>query len=347
MKNFGIKFIIWYYRMIGVSFGGISLDEKGIIVKSKFWNYFGYFGCLFHFVIVFSLIQMLFLSAIKPLMDSKLVIIKLFLFIWQFLRSFLIISISIINQKYGFKIMNIFSKYSFNNFNKVKLIKMIYIIYILGCLVLFIVNFIEKPTIENFAFCYFQYKIIIGLYYSLSFMSWIIIINFHEILKVIRTRIKNNGNDYRLSDNRFITSKFLIEANKLITFQLRKIHQIDNYMMIGTTLITIGIIFSSLQFVYASVVLNKHYHRFYQDLPYCILFFSQLILNCFINGMLIEEIRNLKCDLDNININVNDHQLYKSLIAFKMSIRNIKSGFTIGGFAPFNKLTLLQVNFKS
>ena len=170
-------------------------------------------------------------------------------------------------------------------------------------------------------------------------MSWIIIINFREILKMIRTRINHK-------DGRFITSKFLIEANKLITFKFGKINQIDNYMAIGTTVITIGIIFSNFLFVYASVVFTK-YHKFYQDLPYCILFSSPLILSCFINGMLMEETRYFKCDLDNININVDDDQIYKSLNAFKISIRNIKSGFTIGGFAPFNKSTLLQVNFKS
>ena len=106
MKNFGIKFIIWYYRVIGVSFGGTSLDENGTIVKSKFWYYFGSCGCFFHFVIVGYLMQVLFLSTVKQLMESKLVIIKLFVFTWQFLRSFIIISISIINQKYGFKIIN-------------------------------------------------------------------------------------------------------------------------------------------------------------------------------------------------------------------------------------------------
>lgn len=339
MKNFGIKFMIWYYRIIGISFGGISLDEKGTIVKSKFWCYFGFCGCLFHIVIALSLIQILFLSASQQLVDSKLVIIKLFLIAWQFLRSFLIISISIINQKYGFKIMNICLKYSFNHLNKLKQIQIIWIIYNLIGLVLFAINFIEKPSIFSFALSYFQYGIVIGLCFSLSFMSWIIIINFNEILKMIRKRINDN-------DGRFITSKFLIEANKLITLKLRKIHQIDNYMAIGTILIAIATTFGNLQFVYAGVALSK-YHKFYKSLPYCVLSSSQLMLNCFINGTLIEEVQHLKCDLDNIHINVNDHQIYESFIAFKMSIRNIKSGFTIGGFAPFNKLTLLQVNFKS
>ena len=47
--------------------------------------------------------------------------------------------------------------------------------------------------------------------------------------------------------------------------------------------------------------------------------------------------------LDNININVNDDQLLKALILLKTSINKTKMGFTIGSFAPWNKLTQLQV----
>ena len=50
-------------------------------------------------------------------------------------------------------------------------------------------------------------------------------------------------------------------------------------------------------------------------------------------------------DLDNINIDVLDDQLFKTLIQFKISVVKTKCGFTIAGFAPWNKLTILQVNY--
>ena len=47
--------------------------------------------------------------------------------------------------------------------------------------------------------------------------------------------------------------------------------------------------------------------------------------------------------LDNLNINVNNDKLLKALISFKASAQKTKCGFTIGGFAPWNNFSLLQV----
>ena len=57
-----------------------------------------------------------------------------------------------------------------------------------------------------------------------------------------------------------------------------------------------------------------------------------------------EETSKLLNDLDNLNINVNDDLVVRALILFRTTINKNKCGFTIGGFAPWNKLTLLQVN---
>ena len=57
----------------------------------------------------------------------------------------------------------------------------------------------------------------------------------------------------------------------------------------------------------------------------------------------MKETLRLRSALDNIKINVNNDQFYESLISLKTSIYNLGCGFSIGGFAPWNKLTLLQV----
>ena len=69
----------------------------------------------------------------------------------------------------------------------------------------------------------------------------------------------------------------------------------------------------------------------------------QLALNCFINGKVNEETLKLLGDLDYINIDVLDDQLFKTLIQFKTSVVKTKCGLTIARFAPWNKFTLLHV----
>ena len=54
----------------------------------------------------------------------------------------------------------------------------------------------------------------------------------------------------------------------------------------------------------------------------------QLILSCFINGKLFNESIKLQSDLDNINIDVSDYKLFKTLIKFKTSVQRTKCGFT-------------------
>ena len=57
----------------------------------------------------------------------------------------------------------------------------------------------------------------------------------------------------------------------------------------------------------------------------------------------MEETLKLHCVLDNIKINVNNDQLYQSLISLKISIYKLGCGFSIGDFASWNRLTLLNV----
>ena len=72
----------------------------------------------------------------------------------------------------------------------------------------------------------------------------------------------------------------------------------------------------------------------------------QLIVSCFINEKIIEETQKLLIDLDDLDINVNNDQIYKALISLKTSIQKFKCGLTIGGYAPWNRLTLLQVKIE-
>lgn len=143
-------------------------------------------------------------------------------------------------------------------------------------------------------------------------------------------------------ESQLITANLLIQTNKVLLTNFSKIKQIDQYLSFGFFTLTVGIIFSILEFVYLIVIFTQHF-LFLRGLPFEISFMMLIILNCFINGKVMEETSKLFCDLDNININLNNNELYRSFIFLKTSINKIKCGFSIGGFASWNKLTLLQV----
>ena len=107
-----LTFVIYYYRILGITFGGVSLDKNGNIIKSEFWYYFGWFGCGIH--IIFSIITSIITSLVVIQSMNQLKDIKMFLILGIFgniVGSVVITAISIINQKYGFKIIKIAIEY--------------------------------------------------------------------------------------------------------------------------------------------------------------------------------------------------------------------------------------------
>ena len=340
VENFDSKFlyfVIWFYRIIGVSFGGISLDERGTMIKSKFWYYYGWFGCCSHIMISLTITVIANTSGtFEKLWNSKFIIIKFLIIATRILLSIMMISISLIIQKYGFKIMNILIKYSLTKLKRLKTIAIIWSIHLVMIFTVFSVAFYSRRNLIGFFTSYYFDIILISFMYLISFISWIVSMNFTENIKIVRKQLNHN-------DGEFVTADLLIESNKFIKINFKKIKKIDYYLNIGLMNLVIGIIMSIFTLVYLLVSFTS-YSLFFHALPFSISVSIVLILNCLINGKILEEALKLICVLDNIRINVNNDKLYKSLILSKRLIHEIKCGFTIGGFAPWNKLTLLQVN---
>jgi hypothetical protein len=69
----------------------------------------------------------------------------------------------------------------------------------------------------------------------------------------------------------------------------------------------------------------------------------KLIISCFTNGLVYEENDKIYAVLDNINSKDINENEYKEVLLFKTMSRETTFGFTIGGFAPLKKTTLLSV----
>ena len=169
---FVLKFIICFYRFIGITFGGITLTQDGTLIKSKFWCFYGYFGCCYHIALIVILTTNIFLNeSFDILMSPRLFIVKLMIINWQILRCVIILSTSILlNGKYSYKIIEIIVKYSLTQFDKLKFIAIIWFIQFISSIVIFSIAFFTKINLLNFFLTFNHDIIFIPLMHSTSFI---------------------------------------------------------------------------------------------------------------------------------------------------------------------------------
>ena len=194
-----MRFVINYYRFSEITFGGVTLDKNGNIIKSKFWYHFGWFGfCFYSFPIAFFITASLSFEQFKRI-NSPLFLI--FNITWYITSLSLIISILIIHHKYGFKISKIFIEHSLTKFTKLKLVRFIWILHHLITALIFILQSIFFPIASHIVMSFTNNIMLMTLYYSLSFISWIVSTNFAENIKIIKKYLIANARIMKINDN--------------------------------------------------------------------------------------------------------------------------------------------------
>ena len=331
-----LRFAVNFYRFFGITFGEIALDKNGNIIKSKFWYHFGWLG----FVIYTSPLLFFAISSFGYKVISKMGL-KMYLLVngmWYFTSITRVFSILVIIHKYGFEIVKLFMKHSLTEYTKLKSIKIIWISHIVAFVLVFFIQSSFFPDAKHIIIALIINLMIMPLYYSLSFISWMVSISFTENIKMIRK--------YLIPNNSLAKLNYLNTVTKFILINYKIINKTDKFLAFGFITCAIEIVLSIMSSLYLALFAFKF--DFIKDILAFTLVFHfheliQFILNCFTNAKVYEESIKLLNDLDNIDINVNDDQLLKSLILLKTSINKTKTGFTIGGFAPWNNMTLLQV----
>ena len=333
-----LRFLIYSYRILGTTFGGISFDGEGNLIKSPFWLYYGWFGCIIYFFsmmffVLDSLHQQIFEQLDKY--NNGRSVYYMVVVIWPIVGSSMISSIVYTNQKFGFKIFKIFIKYSLTKFKKLKLVKMVLIVYFMVWLITFVVQSSiyndERVIINSFA----NNFVMMPLFTSIMSVSWMVSIGFSENMKIVRQYLNKNMRSIQLT-----------EVNKFLLTNYKNIKKIDEYLAFSNIISTVQVVLCVMSSVYVCIFARRI--RFLISLiefniPLQTVQYITFILNCFFLGKLSKETEKLLNHLDNLNININDDQLFKAFILLRTSVDKVKCGFTIGGFAPWNMLTLLQV----
>ena len=138
-----LRLLIYFYRILGTTFGGISLDKKGNLIKSSFWLYYGWFGCMIYFgLMALSVLTSLNQQTFEQLNKDKSgrSVYYMIVVIWPIIGSLMISSIVYTNQKFGFEMFDIFTKYSSTKFRKLKPVKMILVVFSIYWIITFVVQ---------------------------------------------------------------------------------------------------------------------------------------------------------------------------------------------------------------
>ena len=331
-------YAIYFYRLLGISFGGITINKNGSIIKSPFWYHFGWLGFVIYSVnILYFLICIIFNTMYQSIGLTIYWFTSIMCCITNVIMFF---SILFVNHKYGFKIMKMFLNDSLTKYSNLKLIKVIWIAHLIILVLSFIVQSSLFPNVYDILCAFCQSLLLMPLYYLLSFISWIVSMNLIENIKIIRKYLNDRDAFKKLN--------YLNEFNNYMLINYKIVNKIDNLLAFGFISFTFEAILLVMITVYYGLyagIFNFLDQLIAFDIILQIQRLIQLILNCFINGKLYNESIKLLNDLDNINIDVNDGRLFETLIKFKTSVDRTKCGFTIGKFAPMNNFTLLKVNY--
>ena len=333
-----LRILIYFYRILGITFGGTSFDKNGYLINSPFWLYYGWFGCFVYFcLMVFFVISSMNQQTVEQLkkINNGTFLYYMIVVIWPIIGLTVISSLAYTNQKFGFKILNIFSRYSLTEFRKLKSVKIVLFLLSMASTITFVVQSSVYDFQRNFISSFINNFVFIPLFTSIISVSWMVSIGFSENIKIVRKYLDKN-----------MLSIQLTEANKFVLINYKNIKKIDQYLALNHILLVTGIVVTIMSNVYIWIFARKT--RFLMNLlefntPTQMMQFISFILSCFFLGKFSIETEKLLNHLDNLSINISDSQIFKALILFRTSVEKAKCGFTVGGFAPWNMLTLLQV----
>ena len=183
-------YAIYFYRFLGISFGGISINEDGNIIKSSFWYHFRWLG----FVVYSILITFFLIYASNNILYQSigLTIYWLTNIMCYITNVIMVYSNLFINYKYGFKIIKMFLKTSLTKYSNLKLIKIIWIVHLVILVLTFIFQSLLFPDAVDILYAFCQSLLLMPLYYLLSFISWVVSMNFTENIKIIRVYLNHS-----------------------------------------------------------------------------------------------------------------------------------------------------------
>ena len=124
------------------------------------------------------------------------------------------------------------------------------------------------------------------------------------------------------------------------------IRDIDNRLAVIIVIKTILNIVNVLLNIYAMswMSVSPNYQSYAKLLAFATLSgFVEMIVSCFVCGLVPERVDKIYAVLDKFNANVLSEYEFKQWIIFKKTNEKSSFGFTVGGFASLRKQTFIAV----
>jgi hypothetical protein len=203
---------IWFYRILGLTFGGVSIDSENKLFVNKYLKYYGFLCCIvatLHNITVFIIFatsdEILVAYKYGQVMAYWVVILTNLLLIFQITVNLWYLNLN------GMKFVEIFVQYDMNIGKNQIIIFIIWICHIIIPFVRMLYYLYTSKMIINSSsmivmiFWIFKLCGFFGVW-AVPFLSWILSIHFFEFLKGIKQTLteKLNSNNTGI----YFTSKF-------------------------------------------------------------------------------------------------------------------------------------------
>jgi hypothetical protein len=199
------KAYIWFYRILGLTFGGVSINSENIFYINKYLKYYGFLcsiGITLYnttgFIIFVTSDEILDVYKSGQVMAYCLGVLTNFLTLFQIIANLWYLNLN------GMKFMEVLVQYDINIGKNQIIIFIIWICHIITSFVgtfygLYASNMIKR-TSPMFVIAFWTFKLcsFFGVW-AVSFLTWIISIHFFEFLEGIKQSLieklnnKNTG----------------------------------------------------------------------------------------------------------------------------------------------------------
>lgn len=171
------KIILFYYRFLCVTFGGVIINKNGQIGKSKFLDYFGSFSILLITIgSFFSVYFTSFIPEFKAIYDEGLTIIYYIFFAWYVFHILYTIVVLMCLQKNGVKFFTMMTKFGNDFMNQTLVFIMWLSIVVIGFIIVFYELFdsFKDASWPYILFICYKYCVSVPGVFSISLIAWAI-----------------------------------------------------------------------------------------------------------------------------------------------------------------------------
>jgi len=174
-KKTRIPFIIWFYRILGISFGGFSVGSNGEFLEKRPFKIFGYIYA--SVVTIVALVGAVITFRIKDLIDIYEGFPIIYYTIIATILFYVIVSISNLwfFQHNGMKLLLMIKKYKYSDYKFSKLFIISCIVHIIGVVFLYSIEiYCLEKTVFNIIFDFFLKFLLYPIFWAISLFSWLL-----------------------------------------------------------------------------------------------------------------------------------------------------------------------------